>query len=65
MLTGNSTTNFLVLEVDLKCQARIVCVFILFFLSPPLTFNSKHAKIKTTPFQATGFELYVQLFLSE
>ena len=31
MLTGNSATNFLVLEVDLKCQARIVCVFILLF----------------------------------
>ena len=39
-----------------------VC-FYLFFLSPPFTFNSKHVKIKTTPFQATGFELCATVFI--
>ena len=51
--------NQLVLEVDLKCQARvlsILCVFILFSYR-------LQARIKTTPFQATGFELCATVFI--
>ena len=60
-LTGNSATSFRVLEVDLKCQARvlsILCVFILFF---PIAFKPE---LKQLHFKRRVLN-YVQRFLSE